>query len=207
MFTNFYCIVQSSPWISHDSIATRADWHTDRLARTSELIDGYDGVNRSAQFDLLSRGGAKKGILVDRSAGNAYWFRPMVGDLIRPSASQTRADGADLEVDIYRWTGDEATATKFKPLAAATLSYSYPLRGEAQGLSFWMDDDLLLLKKAYPQPAQQAPIKNPKGEQTSEKPKTRRRREAKSLREEARRLEEEADLDALLGSDWSPTLW
>jgi hypothetical protein len=144
MFTNFYCVVRSSPWI----------WKMDIPQYWYGNVTGlktYDVVNRSAKFDILSKGGPKKGIMVDLSEGFAHYFRPLVGDLIRPSYLQVGADGADIEVEVYRWTGDEATATKFKPVADVTLSRSYPVRGDAQGLSFWMDDDLLTIKDAYPE--------------------------------------------------------
>ena len=142
MFTNFYCVVCSSPWI----------WKM-QIPQYPSGFKEYDVVNRSATFDILSRGGDKTGILVDLSEGNAYYFRPLVGDVIRPSDFQTGSDGADLEVTVYRWTGDEATATQFKPVADVFLSRNYPQngRGQGQGLGFGTDDKLLLLADAFPE--------------------------------------------------------
>lgn len=120
MFTNFYCVVQSSAW----------------------------SLNAAA-FDILRRGADKKRIVVDASKGIAHRFRPLVGDVIRPSPSQHASGGADIEVKACRWTGDEATTIKFKPVAEVTLSLNYPGRGDGQGLGFGTDDELLVLKDAF----------------------------------------------------------
>ncbi len=121
MFTNFFCVVQSS-------------------ARSFN----------AAAFDILGRGAAKRGIVVDASKGIAHRFRPLVGDVIRPSPSQYPTDSADIEVIVYRLTGDEATTTKFKPVADVALSLNYPRRGDGQGLGFGTDDKLLVLEDALP---------------------------------------------------------
>ncbi len=132
MFTNLYCVINSAAWIA-------------------KLNDDpkYDVVLRSAVFDILSRGADKIGIVVDRSKGFAHYFRPLVGDVIR--ASSMPADKADIEVVVYRWTGDEVTATNFKPVGGVFLSYEYPRRGGGQGLGFGSDDELIVLKDAYPE--------------------------------------------------------
>jgi hypothetical protein len=146
MFTNFYCVVQSAAWI--DKVSVPQFW--DGYCTGSKV---HDVVHRSAAFDILSRGADKSGIVVDRSEGNAHYFRPLVGDVIRPSYLQVQvgADGADIEVEVYRWTGDEATTTKFKPVADMYLSFNYPRRGDGQGLGFGTDDKLLPLKDAFPE--------------------------------------------------------
>lgn len=140
MFTNVYCVVQSSAWI-FNVVAHRP------------YGKNFDVVHRSAAFDILSRGADKKGLVVDMSKRIAHCFRPLVGDVIRPShfRSPANADGADIEVKAYRWTGDEATTTKFKPVADVTLSLNYPRRGDGQGLGFGTDDKLLVLEDAFPE--------------------------------------------------------
>lgn len=138
MSTSFYCIVQSSPRIS------RSKRYADHLRRT--VVDEF--VHRSATFDILSRGGDKLGIVVNRSDGIAHYFRPLVGDVIR--ISRLGVGSADIEVDVYRWTGDEATTTTFSPLAVIYVSQFYPQFGTAQGLGFG-PDDWVALKDAYPE--------------------------------------------------------
>jgi hypothetical protein len=105
-------------------------------------------IQRSAAFDILSKGAGKKRIVVDASKGIAHRFRPLVGDVIRPSPPQHPTDSADVEVRAYRWTGDEASTTKFNPVADVTLSLDYPARGDGHGLSFGPDDDLRVLTDA-----------------------------------------------------------
>ena len=107
-------------------------------------------IQRSAAFDILSKGASKKRIVVDASKGIAHRFRPLVGDVIRPSPPQHPTDSADVEVKAYRWTGDEATTTKFNPVADVTLSLDYPGRGDGHGLSFGPDDDLRVLTDDLP---------------------------------------------------------
>ena len=133
MFTNFYCVVRPSG--------------------TFDTVDGAGelaAIPRSATFDIQSRGAGKKRVVVGGSKGTAHRFRPLVGDAIRPSPSQTPTDGADVEVRAYRWTGDEAATTRFNPVADVTLSLDYPARGDGHGLSFGPDDDLRVLTDALP---------------------------------------------------------
>jgi hypothetical protein len=145
MFTNLYCVVSSAAWISKVDVPQY--WNG---VYTGYKVD--DVVHRSAAFDIVSRRGAdKNGIVVDRSEGNAHYFRPLVEDVIRPSFSSCGTDGADIEIEVYRWTGDEATATKFKPLGDVYLSLAYPQRGDGQGLGFGTDDKLLVLADAFPE--------------------------------------------------------
>lgn len=121
MFTNFYCVIQSS-------------------ARSFN----------PAAFDILCRAAAKKSIIVDASKATDHRFRPLVGDVIRPSLSQYLGSAAEIEVRIYRWTGDEATTTRFKPVAALTLSPHYPAHGDGQGLEFHTYDKLVVLDDTHP---------------------------------------------------------
>jgi len=190
MFTTSYCVVSSSPWISKVTMP-------DYLYGTRHKV--VDVVNRSATFDILSRGGDKSGLLVDLSEGNAYYFRPLVGDVIRPSDFQTGSDGADIEVTVYRWTGDEATATQFKPVAGVFLSRNYPQngRGQGQGLGFGTDDKLLLLADAFPE-LRPGPVYGPPVPRKIRKGRRIRNSNLEKAREEAREAMDEA-LEELQG--------
>jgi hypothetical protein len=140
MFTNLYCVVSS------------AAWKFNAAAYRPYGIEDFNVVHRSAAFDIVSgRGADRSGIVVDRSAGSAHHFRPLVGDVIRPSFAGYGTDGADIEVEIYRWTGDEATAITFKPIGDVYLSFDYPQRGDGQGLGFGTGDKFLVLADAYPE--------------------------------------------------------
>jgi len=148
MFTNFYCVVRPSG--------------------TFGTVDGareLAAIPRSATFDIQSRGAGKKRVVVGGPKGIAHRLRPLVGDVIRPSPSRTPTDGADVEVRAYRWTGDEATTTKFNPVADVILSLDYPGRGDGRGLGFGTDDELLVLTDARPEdrasPVDRPTIKNP----------------------------------------------
>lgn len=194
MFTNFYCVVSSSPWISKVTMP-------DYLYGTHNKE--VDVVHRSAAFDILSRGADKIGLLVDLSEGIAHYFRPLVGDVIRPSDLQLGSDGADIEVTVYRWTGDEATATQFKPVADVFLSRHYPASGgQAQGLGFGTADELLLLADAFPE-LRPGPVYGPPVPRETRKGRRSAGANLEKAREEAQEAMDEA-LDELQGGRW---LW
>lgn len=136
MFTNLYCVIRPS-----------GTFNTVNGDAESAAV-----IPRSATLDIQSRGVGKKRVVVGGSKGIAHRFRPLVGDVIRPSPSQGLADSADIEVRAYRWTGDDATTIKFNPVADVTLSLDYPGRGDGHGLSFGPDDDLRVLTDALPDP-------------------------------------------------------